>query len=888
MESVPQAKRTPLNAWHKANGARMIDFGGWEMPVQYSPGIIQEHLRVRKCGGLFDVSHMGRFRIKGKDKRSFLHHVLTNNCYALDPWQAQYTIVQNERGGAIDDAYLYRFGLEDLILVVNASNREKVWNHFQNEAGSFSDLTLIDETETLAMIAFQGPLSKQILEGLLEGGRLPEPYHSSLSQVKMCGTDLYLSRTGYTGEPLGFELFPPAEKAEEIWSTILEAGKESGILPIGLGARDTLRLEANMPLYGHELGNDAEGKEIPIFALSLAPAAMSFNAAKGNFIGRQALMKQFLAYHQTVQGNLVCPPEDLPYRVKPIAILDKGVARQGDAIFREGRRIGFVTSGTTIPYWLFEGEGSTMQITDSHLLRAVALGLVDSSLPFETEVVIEGRKKSIPARLVRWHGRSEAPPYFRSLPADYEKPSPIHPAENALEKVTLLLQKSLENHNWRQHQCINLIPSEQTPSPLVRLLSVSDPLGRYAEHKELLAAFEREVFYYQGTDFIAWVEAQLIEEMKTFLGCPQVEVRPVSGQMANMTVFSALVDWKNRYNRKNEPQRIRLVLNNHIGKGGHLSAQPMGALRDFVAKDPLTDRFAVVPFPIEMANPFRIDVAETISLLDQIDPELIIFGKSMILHPEPVSQIRTYLQQRNPRPLIMYDMAHVLGLIGPYFQRPFEDGADVITGSTHKTFFGTQRGVIGGNFGENTPLYELWETVNRRAFPGMVSNHHLGTLLGLLLATIEMNAFKNAYQPQVLKNAKALAKGLAANGLKVEGDPTVDFTETHQVILNVGYAQGPSMARILENNNIIVNYQAIPSDESFTASSALRLGVSEMTRFGMKEKDFESLAPLMAAALKGINVREEIVRFRGNFLKLGYCFDDDALEPFKKKILAGF
>ncbi|MFH0789343.1 MAG: glycine cleavage system aminomethyltransferase GcvT [Pseudomonadota bacterium] len=888
MNSTPQPNKTPLNSWHKANGARMIDFGGWEMPVQYSPGILQEHLRVRKFGGLFDVSHMGRFRIKGKDKWSFLQHALTNNCYALDPWQAHYTIVQNDQGGAIDDTYLYRFGMEDLLLVVNASNRERVWNHFQNKSKNFSDLSLIDDTEGLAMIAFQGPLTKQILESVMEGGHLPEPYHNSLSQGKICGTDLYISRTGYTGEPLGFELFPPAQIVEDVWNTIFEAGRSSGVLPIGLGARDTLRLEANMPLYGHELGKDAEGKEIPIFALSLAPVAVSFNVSKGDFIGREALLKQFQDYQKTVHWILDNPSEHLPLRVRPIAVLDKGVARQGDPIFWEDKRIGFVTSGTTIPYWRFDGEGSTMTMTDSHQLRAIALALVDSTLPFETEVVVAGRKKSFKARIVRWHGRSEAPPYFRSIPVDYEKPSSSHPSEKVLEKVTILLRKSIENHTWRQLQCINLIPSEQTPSPLVRLLSVSDPMGRYAEHKELIAAFEKEVFYYQGTDFIAWVESQLGEEMKTFLDCPLVEVRPVSGQMANMTVFSALVDWKNRDNRKSEPKRIRLVLNNHIGRGGHLSAQPMGALRDFVSKDPLLDRFAVVPFPIELDNPYRINVPETLKLLDQIDPELIIFGKSMMLHPEPVSQIRTYLAQRNPRPLILYDIAHVIGLTGPYFQWPFNDGADIVTGSTHKTFFGTQRGVIGGNFAGNTPLYELWKTIERRAFPGMVSNHHLGTLLGQLLATLEMNAFKDEYQPQVIKNAKAFARALFNNGLKVEGDPKVNFTETHQVIINVGYTQGPSIARILENNNIIVNYQAIPSDESFTASSALRLGVSEMTRFGMKEKDFESFSPLLADAIKGKKVRDEVIKFRGNFLKLGYCFDERDFQPFKKKLLASF
>ena len=236
----------------------------------------------------------------------------------------------------------------------------------------------------------------------------------------------------------------------------------------------------------------------------------------------------------------------------------------------------------------------------------------------------------------------------------------------------------------------------------------------------------------------------------------------------------------------------------------------------------------------------------------------------------------------------MYDMAHVLGLIGPHFQEPFKDGADIVTGSTHKTFFGTQRGVIGMNFPESVPEYELWNAVRRRAFPGMTSNHHLGTLLGLLMAAIEMNAFKAAYQPQVIANAKAFARALKDQGLDVQGDPGVSFTETHQVIVKVGYAHGCEVARELERNNIIVNYQAIPTDESFTASSALRLGVPEMTRFGMKEQDFRAFAALFADAVRGRKVGAEVAKLRKSFLNMQYCFEEEDLEEQKTKLLSTF
>jgi aminomethyltransferase len=260
----------------------------------------------------------------------------------------------------------------------------------------------------------------------------------------------------------------------------------------------------------------------------------------------------------------------------------------------------------------------------------------------------------------------------------------------------------------------------------------------------------------------------------------------------------------------------------------------------------------------------------------------------MVLHPEPVAEIRKMVAAKKVPPIIMYDMAHVLGLVGPRFQEPFKDGADLVTGSTHKTFFGTQRGVVGACFQKNTPQYDLWKAIRRRAFPGMVSNHHMGTVLGLLMATIEMNAFKDEYQPQVIANAKAFARALKRHGVAVEGDPACDFTETHQVVVNVGYAKGCEVARRLEDNNIIVNYQAIPSDEGFTASSGLRMGVSEMTRFGMKEKDFESFAQLFADAVKGKSVAEEVAKFRADFQTLHYCFDGKIPKSFKSKLLETF
>jgi aminomethyltransferase len=881
-------KRTPLHGWHRDHGARMVDFAGWEMPVQYETGILQEHLATRKFGGLFDVSHMGRLRVRGTHRIHFLQHVLSNNAEALHPWHAQYTLIPDDQGAVIDDAYLYLFGEDDILLVVNASNLEKDKSHLRRYVPYFGGVELEDVTERVAMIAFQGPLAGRILEGRIEGGSMPQPFRNRLSEITICGARVRIARTGYTGEPIGFELFTPADMADEIWGTLYEAGRDMGVVPAGLGARDTLRLEAGMPLYGHEFGTDAEGRPIPAFACPLTRVAVSFSQRKGDFIGRRALARQFEQIQKLRQGTYA-PSDVLPRRIHCLALHDPGVIRQGHEVCVGERQVGAVTSGTVTPYWRFTGDGVTARISDENDRRAIAMAYLDASLSPGTGVDVLVRGRRLKAEIVPWHGRSEAPPYFRPIPAGWERPKAESPVGRGLEKAAGLLHRSLENHEWRQHGCINLIPSEMTPSPLVRLLQVTDPVGRYAEHRELVAFFNQEVFYYQGTDLIAWVEDRLASEMSEFLGCPQVETRVVSGQMANMAVFSAFVDYKNRLHHRREPERIRLALNNHLGRGGHLSAQPMGALRDYIARDPVTERYGVVHFPVCQDNPYRVDLAETAKLLERADPEIVIFGKSMVLHPEPVAEVKRILDSLKKRPILMYDMAHVLGLVGPHFQHPFLDGADIVTGSTHKTFFGTQRGIVGASFADSAPEHELWKAIRRRAFPGMVSNHHLGSLLGLLMAAIEMNAFKDEYQRQVLANAKAFARALRGHGMDVEGDPAVDFTETHQVIVRVGYAQACEVARNLEHSNIIVNYQALPSDESFTASSGLRLGVAEMTRFGMKEPDFEALAHLFAEAVRNHrNVRDDVAEFRRNFQHMTYCFTGDVVESYRRRLLATF
>lgn len=461
------------------------------------------------------------------------------------------------------------------------------------------------------------------------------------------------------------------------------------------------------------------------------------------------------------------------------------------------------------------------------------------------------------------------------------------------QKLTDLLRRTEENTRWRQHRCVNLIPSETTPSLLVKIVEIADPCGRYAEHRTLKG---REIYFYQGTDFIRDVEEEARRELCAYFGCADMELRPVSGQMANEVVFKALTRWVNRRSERGGApagappapfRRLRAAMVNDLTKGGHLSSQPMGALFNYVDHDPATGRERVAHFPLAGDNPYRPDPSRLAEVLHDARPELVVFGKSMFLYPEPVAQVAEIARSLDPRPLLMFDMAHVLGLYGA-FQSPFAEGADIVTGSTHKTFFGPQRGLVAGNLAADGPFKGLWTEVKGRAFPGSTSNHHLGTLLALLVSAYEMNRFREDYQRQVIANARAFAAALAALGVKVEGDASDGYTRTHQVLARVSdHGTGEAIARRLEENNIVVNYQALPDDASFVDSSGIRMGVQEMTRFGMREGDFEGLAALLAdCVLRDRRVGGEVTRLRAGFTRMGYCLPEEEAIPLAARVLA--
>jgi glycine/serine hydroxymethyltransferase len=452
------------------------------------------------------------------------------------------------------------------------------------------------------------------------------------------------------------------------------------------------------------------------------------------------------------------------------------------------------------------------------------------------------------------------------------------------DKVFSLAGRVEQNSRWRQAESFNLIPSETTPSLLVKMCEIADPSGRYAEHRTMKG---EEVYFYQGTDFIRDVEHETQKELGQYFNCSDVELRPISGQMANEVVFKGMVRFLNRTRPEGQPTRkMRLVMNNDLTKGGHLSSQPMGGLFNFVSEDPKTGKENVLNFPVSSGNSYKPDLRKLADLLGEHRPELIIFGKSMFLYPEPVEFVARIVKEWPEPPVIMYDMAHVLGLYGA-FQEPLKEGADVVTGSTHKTFFGPQRGVIAGSFPKDSPLRNFWADVKSRAFPGSTSNHHLGTLVALLLASYEMNAFKAEYQKQVRANAKAFAKALKTHGIAVEGEEKDGFTETHQVLVRVrSYGPAQEIARRLEENNIVTNYQALPDDETFLQSSGLRMGVQEMTRFGMLEKDFDALAGYIAdVVIRNRTVRDEVRKLRQDYLEMKFCLPAKEAVPLAARIL---
>ena len=884
MNELPN--RTVLHDWHSSHGGKMVDFAGWSMPVQYGTGIIAEHLATRRGAGLFDVSHMGRYRVTGPRAESFLLRTLTNNASGLDPWQAQYTFIANESGGVVDDAYLYRLADDDFLLVVNAGNRAVDWEWL---GGYLPDhgVELVDESAEIAMLSLQGPAASDVLERLVDARELPENKRNRIATVGFEGRSLTVARTGYTGESVCFELFPESSFAPRLWERLVEAGAT----PVGLGARDSLRLEAGLPLYGHELGPGPDGRDIPLFANSLARFAVRTNE-ECDFVGGPALRAQREEYELIRRRELATPPSErrLTHLVQPIAVFDgRRPLRQGYRIVHRGEDAGWVTSGTTVPCAVFEGDGLAAKPGGAHAMRPIGLALLRSDLaPGSDEAlhveVIDARGNAMTAQVVERNAWT-LPPFVRPF-GGFEPPAEGARASGAqAEALAARLAEQAEgNHRWRRTECVNLIPSETCVSEFVERLCVSDPAGRYNEHNQLraLGVNSEDVRYYKGTAFSMEKEEELVAALRAFFGCRDAEVRVVSGQMANDTVYDALKQFRNRQRGRRTPRPLRRVLVHDLNKGGHLSAQTGGALKNYVAHDPRTERPAVDHFVLRRDLPHAIDVEATKAVIAQGRPDLIVFGRSVIIHAEPVRDIVEFVHAEfgadNPeRPLVMYDGAHVLGLLGEHFQDPLAEGADVVTGSTHKTFFGPQRGVILGNIAHGHTFEEFWRFVRSRAFPGHVSNHHLGTLLGLLGATYEMIRHRDEYQPRVVGNARAFARALASHGLAIEGDPHAGYTDTHQVLVRGAPGSGGEMAARLERSNVITNPQAFYDDSSFAAASGIRLGTQEMTRFGMNEADFEELAGIVAsivledAPADSAARRDEVIRFRRRFLRMRFA-----------------
>ncbi len=357
--SEEKLKRTSLYDTHVKYGGKMVPFAGWEMPVQYKAGVISEHMAVRTKAGMFDVSHMGEIVCKGPDALANLNMLLTNDYAGMADGQARYSPMCNEEGGVVDDLIVYKKNDEEYLMVVNAANKDKDFNWMK--AHQSGDVTFEDISDTIGQIALQGPLAKKILLKLVSGDAVPQEYYACTFDQDMCGTKVMISTTGYTGED-GVEIYMPMEKAPEIWEALMEAGKGEGLIPCGLGARDTLRLEAGMPLYGHEMDDTITPKE--------ALLSIFVKMDKPDFIGKAAI-----------------EAKTPPTRKKVgLEVIGRGIIREHMDVYRDGKKIGITTSGTMCPY----------------IKKAVACALIDADareLGEEVEVDVRGRM--VKAKMVK-------------------------------------------------------------------------------------------------------------------------------------------------------------------------------------------------------------------------------------------------------------------------------------------------------------------------------------------------------------------------------------------------------------------------------------------------------------------------------------------------------
>lgn len=353
-------KKTPLYEKHIQLKGKMIDFGGWSLPVEYT-GIIPEHEAVRTKAGIFDVSHMGEITVKGEDSEKYLQMLLTNDISLLNNNQIAYTAMCYPHGGVVDDLLVYKYSNTDYLLVVNASNTEKDYQWMKENI--FGNTEILNVSENYAQLALQGPLAETILQKLTSKNLNEIEFYYFSDNVKVGNIEALVSRTGYTGED-GFELYFAYDKAEEMWDLILEAGKDEGLIPAGLGARDTLRFEASLPLYGHELNENITPLE--------AGLGFFVKLNKENFIGKEALARQ--------------KSEGLKRRIVGFEMIDRGIPRNNYEVYKEGEKIGYVTTGSFSPT----------------LKKNIGLALINSAYSKEgTEIEILIRNKNSKAKVIK-------------------------------------------------------------------------------------------------------------------------------------------------------------------------------------------------------------------------------------------------------------------------------------------------------------------------------------------------------------------------------------------------------------------------------------------------------------------------------------------------------
>lgn len=360
-DTTAALKRTPLYAEHKALGARLVEFSGWEMPVQYS-SIIDEHNAVRTHAGLFDVSHMGEFKASGADALAFLQYLVPNDVSKLASGQALYTQLCKPDAGVIDDLLIYHLSDDDYMLVVNAGNIDRDYAWVEQQSKNFPNLQLANQSDTTALLALQGPLAQSILQSLTEVDLASIGYYHFEAGL-VDGVNCIISRTGYTGED-GFELYFAPVDAPKLWNDLLAAGKPQGLLPAGLGARDTLRLEAGYCLYGHELNEQTNPLE--------AGLGWTVKLNKGSdFIGHDALVK---IKEQGVERKLI-----------GVEMIERGVCRSEYVIYDNEHPIGSLTSGAPSPT----------------LHKNIGMGyVVAAHAKIGEEVAIDIRGKKVAARIV--------------------------------------------------------------------------------------------------------------------------------------------------------------------------------------------------------------------------------------------------------------------------------------------------------------------------------------------------------------------------------------------------------------------------------------------------------------------------------------------------------